>query len=211
MRTLQVALALTGATVLACAPYYLDRNRPPAAREVEDPAPALRIDARPSLLLTEWRCTRGDDWIAVEGEVRNIGHRMLANVTAVGVFQAGNKDLVKSDRALLRNATLLPGQTSAFEVRTADEPAIASCALDFGHLMGGAIRFAEALDPADIGPEQVRALQLELIDLGYNPGRPDGLVGPRTRDAIFAFQEDHDLRPDGLISAELLALLGAGG
>lgn len=211
MRTLHVALALTGATVLGSAPSYLDRSDAPAAREtgVLDPAPSS--DARPHLLLVEWRCIRGDGTIAVEGEVRNIGRRMLANVTAVGVFQAGNKDLVKSDRALLRHATLLPGQTSGFEVRTADEPAIASCALDFGHLMGGSIRFSEALDPAAVGPEQVRALQLRLIGLGYDPGRPDGLIGPRTRDAIFAFQEDHDLVADGRISAELLALIDAGG
>ncbi|WP_439814573.1 peptidoglycan-binding domain-containing protein [Zavarzinia sp. CC-PAN008] len=51
----------------------------------------------------------------------------------------------------------------------------------------------------------VGAIQEELLARGYNPGRPDGLPGPRTRAAAQAFQRDAGLPPTGILNEALLA------
>ena len=51
------------------------------------------------------------------------------------------------------------------------------------------------LDPAT-SPTGVQA---RLSHLGLQPGRVDGDIGPRTRDAIRRFQQQHDLEPHGEI------------
>lgn len=216
MRALHLAIALTAVTVLAAAP--VDPGAvlgPPRAEPARASEAAARSEPRPraDLVLTEWACIRDGGEIALEGEVRNRGPRMLTGVIAVGVFQAETGALVKSDRALLAHSTLVPGQTSRFEVRAEDDPAIASCAIDFGHLFGGSLGFVEERETGDLAglePKQILALQLHLIDLGYDAGEPDGVIGPKTRDAILAYQQDHDLPPTGLVTAELLADLPEG-
>ena len=59
---------------------------------------------------------------------------------------------------------------------------------------------ALAVDPSP----RVRELQQGLIELGYDPGAADGVVGPKTREAISAYQKDHKMRPDGKYSGLLL-------
>jgi peptidoglycan hydrolase-like protein with peptidoglycan-binding domain len=51
-----------------------------------------------------------------------------------------------------------------------------------------------------------RILELEegLAELGYDPGPVDGVLEPKTREAITAFQRDHDLITDGKYSGLLL-------
>jgi hypothetical protein len=56
-------------------------------------------------------------------------------------------------------------------------------------------------------PGEVRELQTTLIRRGYKPGPVDGILGPRTRAAIIAFQRDHDLPADGKLSASLMQAL----
>jgi peptidoglycan hydrolase-like protein with peptidoglycan-binding domain len=43
-----------------------------------------------------------------------------------------------------------------------------------------------------------------LVLLGYDVGKPDGVAGAATRRAILAFQKDHTLPQDGLITTALL-------
>lgn len=50
----------------------------------------------------------------------------------------------------------------------------------------------------------VREIQKRLNEAGYDAGKPDGLVGRRTRAAIRKFQQDHDLAVDGQPTVELL-------
>jgi peptidoglycan hydrolase-like protein with peptidoglycan-binding domain len=52
-----------------------------------------------------------------------------------------------------------------------------------------------------------RAIQRRLAELGYKPGPVDGLVGPRTRAAIRAFERDHGLAETGQASPEVIAEL----
>jgi peptidoglycan hydrolase-like protein with peptidoglycan-binding domain len=44
----------------------------------------------------------------------------------------------------------------------------------------------------------VAGRQQALHDLGYSPGRVDGLWGPRSRGALIRFQQDHGLAADGI-------------
>lgn len=51
----------------------------------------------------------------------------------------------------------------------------------------------------------VRDVQNGLARLGYNPGPVDGVLGPRTGDAIRSYQRDHGLLVDGKPTSELAA------
>ena len=42
-------------------------------------------------------------------------------------------------------------------------------------------------------------IQERLIALGYNPGPPDGIDGPKTREAMKAFQRDKGVTVDGKV------------
>ena len=67
------------------------------------------------------------------------------------------------------------------------------------------------------GSPLVRVLQRDLETAGYPPGYIDGLFGPRTRDAVVAFQATHGLQADGVVGprtwaalSERVLILGAG-
>ncbi|MFA5356987.1 MAG: peptidoglycan-binding protein [Candidatus Omnitrophota bacterium] len=53
-----------------------------------------------------------------------------------------------------------------------------------------------------------KQIQIALENAGYNPGRLDGRMGKRTREAIRAFQRDNNLRADGKVGKMTWALLG---
>ena len=55
--------------------------------------------------------------------------------------------------------------------------------------------------------EMLREIQRILTDLGYAPGAADGVMGKRTRLAIYEYQRGAGLRVDGVASPELLASL----
>lgn len=54
----------------------------------------------------------------------------------------------------------------------------------------------------------VRAVQLKLKELGYDPGPADGMSGPKTRYGIKQFQSANNMTVNGQISDELLKELG---
>ena len=55
----------------------------------------------------------------------------------------------------------------------------------------------------------IGAAQRTLNQLGYNAGKPDGIVGPDTRQAIRAFQRDRGLVEDGRLTLSLAGKLEA--
>ncbi len=62
--------------------------------------------------------------------------------------------------------------------------------------------------PADVvGPTQVADAQRLLLAMGFGIGQPDGILGPRTRDAIRAFQLSVGMPDDAGISEALLSRL----
>lgn len=60
-------------------------------------------------------------------------------------------------------------------------------------------------------PATVRTIQQLLADAGYTPGPVDGIRGPKTREAIIAYQRKMEMKPDGLITGDLVASLRESG
>ncbi|GJL97081.1 MAG: murein transglycosylase [Hyphobacterium sp.] len=62
---------------------------------------------------------------------------------------------------------------------------------------------------------QTLELQQGLLDLGYDPGSPDGMFGPNTRRALMGFQRDNNYPVDGyagrLMYDQVIAALAASG
>lgn len=54
----------------------------------------------------------------------------------------------------------------------------------------------------------VMQVQRKLQALGYDTGGADGLIGPRTRQALKAFQEKHNLQVTGIVDEPTLVSLG---
>lgn len=56
--------------------------------------------------------------------------------------------------------------------------------------------------PAPQPQAHLGVIQLLLAELGYEPGRVDGVMGPRTEAAIRAFQRDRNIPEDGKATRE---------
>jgi peptidoglycan hydrolase-like protein with peptidoglycan-binding domain len=56
-------------------------------------------------------------------------------------------------------------------------------------------------------PRYVREAQRALRDLGYEPGPVDGIVGPRTRDALARYQRSERIAVTGRLDAETMVRL----
>lgn len=59
--------------------------------------------------------------------------------------------------------------------------------------------------------ELVEAVQTQLLELGYQPGTPDGIDGPMTRSAVREFEEQNGLTVDGIIDDRLRVALWQSG
>jgi len=88
-----------------------------------------------------------------------------------------------------------------------------SYAIAVGHLAdriagGGGLR--APLPNVESAPSrsQIRALQNGLVDSGFDPGVPDGMLGPATRAALRAWQQANDRVADGYPDPETLSALG---
>lgn len=90
-----------------------------------------------------------------------------------------------------------------------------SYALGVGHLadrIAGANPFLATWPRGDRPLSRTEKLELQqrLLSRGFNPGAPDGKIGPNTIAAIRAYQRSQGLAPDGYASAALLQLLRGG-
>jgi hypothetical protein len=56
-------------------------------------------------------------------------------------------------------------------------------------------------------PALVEELQRGLVTAGFDPGTPDGTFGPKTEEAVVAFQQANGLSPDGIVGPETAAAL----
>ena len=81
-------------------------------------------------------------------------------------------------------------------------------ALSVGRLadrIAGAGRLNTPLPEDRIATSDVIALQRNLAELGFDAGTPDGVVGPATRRAIRAFQQQQTLIADGYPHPEVIS------
>ncbi len=67
---------------------------------------------------------------------------------------------------------------------------------------GGATSGPEPVPSLD--PTFVRSVQIELVERGYYHGEIDGIAGPKTREAVDAFQRDAGLVVNGAMDQRLL-------
>ena len=68
-----------------------------------------------------------------------------------------------------------------------------------------------SLPPAgngQISTEQVRSVQQALQGKGMDPGATDGVMGPRTQEAVRNFQKAQNLPQTGRVDAQTLEKLG---
>lgn len=68
----------------------------------------------------------------------------------------------------------------------------------------------EEMAQVPLRTHHVAAAQAALKRLGYDPGPADGLVGPRTREAVKAFQRDRGLPETGELSHQLILMMTQG-
>ncbi|GHA31346.1 peptidoglycan-binding protein [Devosia pacifica] len=71
--------------------------------------------------------------------------------------------------------------------------------------------WSKSFDPGDtiVNADVIGKVQAALNKLGYEAGRPDGLMGPQTREAISAFEADAGMSTSGSVNPRLLAVLGS--
>jgi peptidoglycan hydrolase-like protein with peptidoglycan-binding domain len=62
-----------------------------------------------------------------------------------------------------------------------------------------------------VTPDVVRAAQEKLSEQGYEPGTPDGKMGPMTRAAIRKYQDHEGLKTTATLDESTLSHLGVGG
>ena len=55
---------------------------------------------------------------------------------------------------------------------------------------------------------EVTQIQQRLQELGYNPGKADGIYGTQTKNAVISFQRDYGLDDDGIAGPKTLEALG---
>ncbi|NJR68197.1 MAG: peptidoglycan-binding protein [Synechococcales cyanobacterium CRU_2_2] len=60
------------------------------------------------------------------------------------------------------------------------------------------------LNDRAMNDREIQILQDRLLALGYDPGEPDGVLGPQTANALERFQRDYDLRADSRMTASTL-------
>ena len=92
------------------------------------------------------------------------------------------------------------GQLSSQQLSSAQE-----LARRWYGVLGSALpsQFPEPSVPPPPSSDRVAEVQENLATLGYQPGSADGVLGPKTRAAIRAFQADHDRRETGEVSEDL--------
>ena len=66
----------------------------------------------------------------------------------------------------------------------------------------------EAGGALNLGRDQVRQAQMVLKEKGFDAGEADGVLGPRTRKALIAFQRQQGLEPSGEIDQRTATALG---
>ncbi len=155
---------------------------------------AAREDRAPSGEKTEpSAATAGDASAAREVEVQRAPG---ADAVASGTARSGETDAGQTQIATAQPLRVC--EPAPYVFRYAGEALkLTRCELD----SKGAARLRSA--PV-VSNRLVTLLQRSLQDLGFDPGKVDGLIGPRTRAAVRRLQESEGTRATGRITFDLL-------
>src|SRR3954471_1133515 len=63
-------------------------------------------------------------------------------------------------------------------------------------------------DVVNLGPDEIRQVQIVLKDRGFYRGEPDGVLGPATTQALIVFQRREGLQANGRIDTRTVTALG---
>ncbi len=81
-------------------------------------------------------------------------------------------------------------------------------ALSVGYLSdrldGQPVLIAKSIDEPSLSRDNVRYIQVTLNKLGFNSGKPDGILGLKTRNAAHDYQRTNNLATDGYVGYKLL-------
>lgn len=117
-------------------------------------------------------------------------------------------NLVKNERFELQiGKTTIEGKTTGEGVIDERIPADASAATLRIKNHSWQLKIGDLNPVGDTDDGGVTGAQMRLANLGYQPGRVDGVMGPRTRAAIRAFQKDFRLKKTGKLDSDTLAKL----
>jgi hypothetical protein len=134
-----VGLFLLGALMTLIAPSSPSTSRPSTS------APPAATSSAPPLTLLSSRDTRSSSQhVTVVGEVRNDSAENQQNVRIVVNWYTKDDQLITSDTSLTTLNPILPGQTSAFDVISTHNPAMAKYSIQITRLGRGAIAFTDA-------------------------------------------------------------------
>ncbi len=94
-----------------------------------------------------------------------------------------------------------------------NQATVATMGLNVDALLGGPQTAAGQAGPvppaaAAVAPDQVRAMQGRLRDMGFYRGPMDGVWGPETQEAIARFQHSRGLEPNSQLNPATLGALG---
>lgn len=144
--------------------------------------------------------------------------RPLADWQSLGVRRANGRDLPKAD---MEGSIVLPagyrgpaflvyGNFQAIQIWNRS----VLYALTVGHLSDrlkgqGPLKAKRPADDKPLSRAEVIRMQTALASLGHDVGKPDGIVGSRTRAAIRAYQRAANLPPDGYPTADLVQKLAS--
>jgi peptidoglycan hydrolase-like protein with peptidoglycan-binding domain len=73
---------------------------------------------------------------------------------------------------------------------------------------GSAMKSGKSGKMAGGDAEQVKAVQEALKDKGHDPGEVDGIMGPKTQQALRDYQQKEGLKATGRLDTETAAKLG---
>lgn len=157
---------------------------------------------------------------SVAGQAQNANNRAVGAAALTTVLGAGLGAAIGGGRGAgigaasgLVGGAAIGGAGSSnqqFTIQQQYDNAFAQCMFAKGNMVPGfGPMMVEPPPPPFAGPDLTRAVQTQLVRLGYMRGPADGVAGPQTASAISQFQGVSGLPVDGSPSPPLLARLQA--
>jgi len=115
----------------------------PGESEASKQAPSAAESGK-DLIINSWICTAETDtnWVHIGGEVKNVSGSSIKGLQIVVTLRTADGTFISSDGGMPSYDTILPGQTSPFEVLTRFNPALRSADLSLKNDDGEAVEFS---------------------------------------------------------------------